>query len=211
MSKLSFGFHSRSFVVLVGTGACLIGGCAPNAANDRMWLGDGVVVEGAALEPTPGAPGLDREKWAKTTVVVPVDGTAHSPTYTGWWHLPETARERGEYPTALTALETGDGYQATRRVEAAASPVIAAAETVGAPVGAILYPPVERRWSPNVGYERTRPAGQVRPGAEEVMQALQAYRASGAAPASDVEMVTPPPIEPQTVPMQEMRLIEGDG
>ena len=56
-------------------------------------------------EADPSITGIDRSNWSRTDIVVPVDGIAHNPTYR-WLdqHPDHTARLRGQYPTAESAL-----------------------------------------------------------------------------------------------------------
>lgn len=111
-------------IVLLAAG---VGGCVDNA-NQRLLIGDDVTLaslppevveptineDGMAVAPeppaddAPTATGLDRSNFEPVTYRVPIDGTRHE--FHGFDELSltsETARQRGEYPTALTALETG--------------------------------------------------------------------------------------------------------
>lgn len=50
---------------------------------------------------------LDRSNWEEMRFLVPLDAAEHQPIYTQHPHqLWQTARQRGEYPTAETALDT---------------------------------------------------------------------------------------------------------
>ena len=91
-------------------------GCA-TPDNDRLTLGttaDPVVVfpaieQGAPITDAtgPSITSLDRSGWEPMAVVVPNDATEHYPHFTRLQPRYDkgTARARGQYPTALTALE----------------------------------------------------------------------------------------------------------
>lgn len=128
-------------------GSVIACGCADNA-NQRLTIGESIplasfppdVIEmkldenGEPLPPQrpaddlPTVMGLDRSNFAPHVYAVPIDGTRHEAHGSDRLALPrETARQRGEFPTALTALETG-GNRSTRWqiAEAFAQPLYAA-------------------------------------------------------------------------------------
>lgn len=178
--------------------AVLTTGCADNA-NQRLTVGDSIplasfppeVVEvqldqdGNPLPPAPPADdpatarGLDRSNFAPIVYHVPIDGTRHE--FHGWDHLAltnETARQRGEFPTATSALETG-GNASTRRqiVEAFAQPVYAA----GGIASSLLVSSSGARTSPAGLWERAPlPADPTRTG---VSHAPMPETTDGTAPA----------------------------
>ncbi|MFO0857088.1 MAG: hypothetical protein U0640_07005 [Phycisphaerales bacterium] len=93
---------------------------------------------------SPSVSGLSRAHWQPTTVIVPVDGVEGYPRYTR--EHPQalaTARQRGEYPTEMTALElSGDTYS-QRWNEALESPAWAIWQAVSMPYRFIWVQPWE--------------------------------------------------------------------
>ncbi|MBS0195915.1 MAG: hypothetical protein JSR77_04075 [Planctomycetes bacterium] len=102
-------------LIIVACG--LVGACTKG--NNRVYQGDMApdnrsqlntfTDRGGAPPPTStGASpaGLARNTWEPVTVLVPSDGLASKPYYTKQhFYAQNTARSRGEYPTAVTALE----------------------------------------------------------------------------------------------------------
>lgn len=150
--------------------ACILPGCAM-PENDRATIGQTMRPEaltpavrpapattpiGAAPAGEPSVIGLDRSHWAATRVHVPVDGTAHGPTYAKRLHSADrTARQRGEYPDAGSALELTDGSLWQQQGEALANHGFAALDTLLIIPRLIWSPPWRERWSPDVAYERS--------------------------------------------------------
>lgn len=185
----------RTLVVAVLAGAALAGCMAP--ANDRAWLGDGTVIADVELDAPAVSRGLDRRAWAPVTIEVPIDGTAHASTYAGWYQLPQTPRERGEYPTAQSALDTGEGYKSERRVEALMSVLSGVVDGVSMPVGFVMYPPHKTRWSPAESFERTPRRDGDPDQAEPAANGASARDASGPAIPSGPSRAQPmEPMEP---------------
>lgn len=99
--------------------------------NERTWLGQhennakgGLVqlallraderAEGPVLDDSPSLLSLDRTNWAPTVVVSPVDGVAAHRSYANEGFIARaTARQRGDHPNALSALD----LSGTTRVE----------------------------------------------------------------------------------------------
>lgn len=150
--------------------ACVMcaGGCVM-PQNDRITLGQKLVspsLQAAPLaqaEPPPAqvvmpsVTGIDRSDWARTEVFLPVDGTVHGPTYTHRWQLADkTARQRGQYPTALTALELYNGSQGDQQLEALLNPLQSLGDIVLFPIKIVILEPFWRtRMSPDIAYDRT--------------------------------------------------------
>lgn len=149
---------TRTLALLAAVG-CL-SGCVDNR-NQRLYIGqDGSLasIPPEVAEPTldqdgnPADPelptsdettltGLSRDHFEPTVYRVPIDGTAHELHGIDRLAWPsETARQRGEFPTATSALETG-GNPSTRDqvLEAAAQPFIAAGGVLFHTV-ALVYP-----------------------------------------------------------------------
>jgi hypothetical protein len=91
----------------------MIAGCAP--VNEEVGLINAPPLP--ALDPdaptiripahaTPSITSHDRSNWGIQTVILPLKQVEHRPTYTSDIHFASnTPRERGEYPTAQTALD----------------------------------------------------------------------------------------------------------
>lgn len=74
----------------------------------------------------PSIHSLDRSNWRQTTYIVHPWAVAHSPTYRpDRSRLEHTRRQRGEYPTADSALDIGEGQNEPMRWEALAVPPLA--------------------------------------------------------------------------------------
>lgn len=136
-------------------------------ANDRLAIGESLEVEAIGPRPTPVAPtaasqvatpsltGISRDHWAPLQYHVPVDGTVHTRIYakrTFW--ADKTARQRGEYPTALSALEMINGSEDQQGLEALNNQFRAVTDLVLLiPRMAIWLPWVQKR-SPDDAYTR---------------------------------------------------------
>lgn len=101
--------------------------------------------------------GLSRENWAQTTFYVPISGTEHKPTYTTDkpHRTDSTARQRGEFPTQLSAAQNSDydssGEQA---IEGLLAPLRAGWDIVWMVPKMVATPPGRTVSSPRVEYER---------------------------------------------------------
>lgn len=93
--------------------------------NSRLELGNDLLLPAVApADATPPPPpasdpttltSLTRDNWTPTEFRVPRDGVETAPTYRPLFTYPtETARQRGEFPTVLTALE-GAGDETNNR------------------------------------------------------------------------------------------------
>lgn len=100
---------------------------------------------------------VDRSAWTPVRFVVPVDGTVHGPTWRTFSVRPagELARERGVYPTALTATELG-GECGPMVTAAVLSPFVSLVDVAAMPVRMVTDPAWEERQSPDRWYERSR-------------------------------------------------------
>lgn len=100
-------------------GTLVLSGCTKDR-NDSVMLGEVVRME-AISPPTAGyvlsdqdasVTQIDRSAWELTWVLVPVDGTAHFPTYVRYKRkVTETSRQRGEYPTDQSSLDLAEGME----------------------------------------------------------------------------------------------------
>ncbi len=147
-------------VLAAATLALLASGCTENR-NQRITIGSDVplasfppeVIEpeldqdGNPVPPTPPADdaatarGLDRSNFEPLVYRVPIDGTRHELHGIDRLAWPsETARQRGEFPTVITALETGSGPSTrSQALEILAQPVIAAGGLLFHSAG-LIYP-----------------------------------------------------------------------
>lgn len=115
--------------------ALLVGACTQG--NNRIYEGDIAPQNrdllatfsdpGGAPPPqsdSPSIDGLSRSGWQPVTVLVPSDGLASKPFYTKQhFYGNATERQRGDFPTALSALELDGDNDWTRFGESAASPL----------------------------------------------------------------------------------------
>ncbi len=191
----------RAVVVVSGLvfGLALgLGGCV--AENNRLTVGHEVELEAFTsderrLEPLevtqlrPDAPyaafpeshrsvtSLDRSNWTEKTVLVPVDGLGHRPNYAVSLQLKNsTARQRGEFPTALSALEVTGGFTDEQLVESFDQPLIILGSALILPARMLIDPQWNVRYSPKRSYDRWPEPGinpaimaELDPNAEEVV------------------------------------------
>lgn len=151
----------------------VLGGCLADG-NERIVIGVDEPGGGVRLESVgnasarPEAPvvpdtarrvTLNRADWRPTTVLVPVDGTYGHPTYAQHFGVTdETARQRGDPVTPLSALDGGGNTERTQLYEAAASPWRAVRDLIMMPVRMVRTQPWERVRHIPRSYWRT-PAG----------------------------------------------------
>lgn len=148
--------------------ALLSSGCI-STENDRDTLGRSAPIEAFTPVPPampPGEPALtppqqpsvvslERSNWAATPFLVPVDGTAHHPTYTTRVVIAdETARQRREYPTALSALELTAGSERDQQLEVPANWLATLLDPILFLPRLIWEHPWSPRWSPDEAYTR---------------------------------------------------------
>lgn len=133
---------SKPLLVVIGVG--LLTGCSANE-NLRLNLGrdvslsslpppvaePGLDADGnplpfpALADDTPSVQGLNRSGFAPVDFVLPIDGTRHEPHGTRRMLIgDETARRRGEFPTAVSALDDGtEASPGSRALEIALMPL----------------------------------------------------------------------------------------
>lgn len=116
--------------------ASLLVGCRATG-NDRTSLGGSTLHNGVTLSVIHGAgerdeagrtddqaslQGLSRTAWARQTVVIPVEGTNAYRRYSRNYQITETtSRQRGDFPTPMSALELSGKTGDEQFVEALAS------------------------------------------------------------------------------------------
>lgn len=151
----------RRTIGVAGTIGLAAGLAGCSVDNDRLSLGlpdapvytPPAIAPGPALEPAtePSVTGVGREHWAKSEFVVPNDGVMH------WPHVTEvspaldrgTARARGEYPTAITALEQ-EGDLGMIVLDVWAGPIVVAGDAILLIPRLVDPPPA----SPSKAYDR---------------------------------------------------------
>jgi hypothetical protein len=125
--------------VVLGTGGCV------SSQNARTSIGP---AEGAksvalpAIHPLPSlraeadgyadgpslavdGSGMDRSHWGVVTIDAPFDGVGGNPRYTREYrYTDQTARQRGDYPTPLSALELTGQTEQAQRDEAIINPLM---------------------------------------------------------------------------------------
>lgn len=106
-----------------------------------------------------------RDTWAQTEMVVPSDGVHHRPLYrTEYGRVKYTARNRGEFPTAETALDLQDRRATEKQIKETFifTPGIIIYDTVTAPFRMAIHPATQSNVkvsprSPRPGYQRWMP------------------------------------------------------
>jgi hypothetical protein len=203
-----------------GTTGCTTG-------NERGELGNGETYNTYKLnefvdsgEPAPigsdpaTALTLARETWKPTTVLVPVDGLASRPVYVQHPLLAsKTARQRGEQPSATSALELDGDSQWTVVGEIAASGPLALWDGVRMLAWDIWAEPVwkEKVRPPLMDYQRAAPGTQrIVRGANE----SPADSASWYGSRQQGQQTAPKPQSPDTAPTRSetapaMKPLEG--
>jgi hypothetical protein len=161
---------TRTAAVVMLAAALAASGCI-STANDRLVIDQNVALE--AFQPVapsgstpaitqtsvglmqPSITGVDRGNWPKTDFLVPVDGTAHNTIYAKrWLFADKTARQRGLYPTALSALEVTGGSESQQQIEVPANWLSSAGDILLMPFALFWQAPWTTRWSPDTAYAR---------------------------------------------------------
>ncbi len=166
----AFHLSSLRVGILIAAGAGVLAACS-SESNERLGVGQERLssfrtnAEPASIPaddaPSPGV--ADRSGWESVAIVVPMDATAHQPSY----RLPPfgadealNARQRGAYPDHASCLETA-GNPGARAAEGVVAPLQAAGEIVLFPFASIFgSPPWARAASPALAYERSRQPGK---------------------------------------------------
>lgn len=149
----------RHAALLLLAGAVALGGCT-REINERLVLGMDTPLP--AIEPreqelpmgVPSVTGLERH-WEPVVFVVPVNGVAHPPDYAPpTFMLDELPRQRGEYPTALSALDLGEPDAGDEVLQALRSHGQAVLDAALILPRLVIRPPNATDWSPERSYER---------------------------------------------------------
>ncbi len=159
----------RTSVLLAAVAAAVaapLAGCTQG--NNTATIGDDLRLpalsdtpprrETAIRDDAPSVTSMARAHWGTTPFVVPVDGVAAKPTYTALRQRTDaTARQRGDFPTALTALELDGETRAVRWREAGVSPLWTMWDLVAMPYRMYQRPPTEEVASQLDWYARAQP------------------------------------------------------
>ncbi|MBU6413354.1 MAG: hypothetical protein KGS45_07755 [Planctomycetes bacterium] len=103
-----------------------------------------------------------RDAWAQTEVEVPNDGVYHRPLYkTEYSRVKYTPRNRGEFPTAETALDLQDKQATVKQIKETFifTPGVLIYDTVTAPFRMVIHPATQSNVKvsprlPRPGYQR---------------------------------------------------------
>lgn len=155
--------------------AALLPACAHS--NSRNRLADDISLQ--AFQPArqvlssqdtqraddpPSLTSLDRSAWEPVTLAIPVDATHHRPTYRFLAPIGprQLRRQRGEYPTAASALDLDGGPASSRQrfYESILEPIHASLELARLPLAMAIHQPWRRAWSPMGSYDRARNLGE---------------------------------------------------
>ncbi len=157
----------RFVIAFTGLSCVVLQGCI-SPENDRDTIGRSLRLE--IFEPARAAPAqvipaglvspsvasVERDNWAKTEIVVPVDGTAHNPTYNRRSIATDKSRRQRElYPTALTALDLAAGSETQQQREAFRNALKGVADIVFLPFRMIKRAPWRTDASPDAAYARS--------------------------------------------------------
>ncbi len=181
---------------------CFLGGCGTNSYNRELTLGNRVELEAvtpgvprglaAPLPERPDRPSLnpatlDRADWSQRLVLVPIDGTTHRPNYSDRLEAANLiARDRGEFPTIDSAIDTSVQGSATQKiVEGVRGPFHSAVSLALMPIHMFQEPPFDPVSSPQTPKPRYNYPG----GLGVVTQSTRMVRA-----------LTPPDQRPQAAP-----------
>lgn len=145
-----------------------LGGCV-SPTNDRMTEGRTMRVDAFARPDAareiaaneqprsvePSVAGLERGNWPRTTILVPVDGTDHTPTFAKRGLVADkTAKQRRQYPTAESALEMTNGSEGQQQQEALWNHILALTDSLLIGPRMLVDRPWAARMSPDEAYER---------------------------------------------------------
>jgi hypothetical protein len=158
----------KPLVVIIACGT--LAGCSANE-NLRLNLGrdvslsslpppvaePGLDADGNPLpvhsppDDAPSVTGLDRAAFAPVDFVLPLDGTRHEPHGTRRLLIgDETARRRGEFPTAVSALDDGtEASRGSRALEIALMPFWVTYDAAALIPRLVIAPFASQRQSPN--------------------------------------------------------------
>lgn len=172
----AISFATALFAIGAGlAGGPILPGCVES--NSRNQIGDDVTL--SAFQPAKqvvssedtqrtddpaSLTSLDRSAWEPVVFALPVDGVRHRPEYRflAGNGTDTLRRQRGEYPTAASALELDGGARAShqRFFESITEPIHAGLELVRLPFIFALQSPWSETWSPLGSYDRVKNHGE---------------------------------------------------
>lgn len=154
----------KAFIPVV-LAACLAGCISPE--NDRDTIGRGLKLEAfeAAKAPeqavvpadlvAPSVVSIERDNWQATQILVPVDGTAHRPTYARREDATNKSRRQRElFPTASSALALSAGSEGQQQREMLYNQIHALSDIVFLPFRMLWRAPWRVDASPEDAYSR---------------------------------------------------------
>jgi hypothetical protein len=149
---------AKMLMAMMGVGLTALAGCTADG-NSRVEMGDARIdptrattvrgisdsnarPERLTNDSSASLQGLSRAHWDRTTVLVPVDGVEGMPRYLREYpRTVATARQRGEFPTEMTALELSGDSEADQWTETLASPGWHLIQVAALPVRMIMHDP----------------------------------------------------------------------
>ncbi len=164
-------------IIALAASVCFLPGCVES--NSRNRVGDDITL--SAFQPgsrvlssedaqrandTASLTSLDRSGWEPVAITVPVDGVRHRPEYRFFAPIgtSDLGRQRGEYPTAISALDLDGGRPSSqaRFFESILTPIHSSIELVRLPFVMIMHRPWQETWSPlgPESYDRVRYGGE---------------------------------------------------
>lgn len=152
---------------IVGLAGCVAPANDRLAVNNIETLDMDVGVQESVTQYTSLAT-IGRREWSPLTYVVPVDSVVHGPTYAPTIELTtKSARQRGAYPTVVSAYELGEGSSGQQVREGAIGPFVGLVQGI-ATIGLVFYdPPTHGDESPMMAYQRGAQAAVLRPAIRE--------------------------------------------
>lgn len=157
-------FRMARPLALLGATTAMFTGCTRDK-NDQLRLGACEVLPVFQTEPHqlppagPSVTGLDRSNWEPMVYVVPVNGVAHQPQYAPpVFDLGTLARQRGDFPTALDALDKGEPDVREEIWLAMRTHGWAFLDGLALVPRLVYRPPTATNWSPRESYGRASPA-----------------------------------------------------
>jgi hypothetical protein len=159
MTQDSHVLKNHRFLTVTGVlTLALLSGCS-TTMNERPWIGQtennarggAVYLEMVQGEERPEAPltndgpslvSLSRDNWVPVVFTVPVDGVASRRAYTYQvTYADATARQRGQHPTPLSALELSGPTRMEQAWEGLANPFVTFGDFVLMPVRMVMHRP----------------------------------------------------------------------
>ncbi|MFM9996647.1 MAG: hypothetical protein ACKVU4_12715 [Phycisphaerales bacterium] len=148
--------------LIVAASALALGSCA-HQNNSRLTIGTTVELPAlsgagagiAAAGAQPSVTTIERANWEPLAFDVPIDGTAHRPTYVRVRsRVQETPRQRGDAPTPESSLDLVAGTHGRQRREALTQPFRALGNALLVVPRMVYHRPWKTVYSPREAYQR---------------------------------------------------------